>query len=591
MAGRIAQIQAASTPDTLAKQLSELYNQWWIQRGPKEEEWKELRNYLFATDTTKTTNSKAPWKNKTTLPKLTQIRDNLHANYMDALFPNDDWLKWEGYTRTDVVKKKRLAIEAYMKNKLRESGFRELISKCLYDYIDYGNVFAEAIWVEEKTKDPSSGEMVDIYTGPKALRISPHDHVFNPVAASYAKSPKFTRYMKSLGELKKEVLYRTDLNFDNAVFEKIVSLRKQMSDFRLEDIAKAEGYFIDGFGSLKEYYQSGLVELIEFEGDVFDMDTGELKENRIITIADRKFILRDIANPSWLGQDNKVNVCWRERPDNLYGMGPLDNLVGLQYRLDHLENNKADAMDLTIHPPKVIKGDVEPFDWAPGVDIHVPEDGDVQQLAPNAAAFQVNNEIGYLLQIMEEMAGAPKEAMGIRTPGEKTAFEVQQLQNAASRIFQNKINKFEIEFLEPLINKMLELAKRHMDVKDVARIIDNDLGVTAFIEITKEDITSKGVLRPIGARHYAARAQLMQNLVGIFNSPVGQIIMPHVSGKELSKMVEEYMGFEKFKFIKDNAAVFEGKETQRLMNQAQGTLEGETATPVEENMMTTAKSA
>ena len=591
MAGKVAQIQAASTPDTLAKQLSELYNQWWIQRGPKEEEWKELRNYLFATDTTKTTNSKAPWKNKTTLPKLTQIRDNLHANYMDALFPNDDWLKWEGYTRTDVIKKKRLAIEAYMKNKLRESGFRELISKCLYDYIDYGNVFAEAIWVEEKTKDPSSGEMVDIYTGPKALRISPHDHVFNPVAASYAKSPKFTRYMKSLGELKKEVLYRTDLNFDNAVFEKIVSLRKQMSDFRLEDIAKAEGYFIDGFGSLKEYYQSGLVEIIEFEGDVFDMDTGELKENRIITIADRKFILRDIANPSWLGQDNKVNVCWRERPDNLYGMGPLDNLVGLQYRLDHLENNKADAMDLTIHPPKVIKGDVEPFDWAPGVDIHVPEDGDVQQLAPNAAAFQVNNEIGYLLQIMEEMAGAPKEAMGIRTPGEKTAFEVQQLQNAASRIFQNKINKFEIEFLEPLINKMLELAKRHMDVNDVARIIDNDLGVTAFVEVSKEDITSKGVLRPIGARHYAARAQLMQNLVGIFNSPVGNIITPHVSGKELAKMVEEYMGFEKFKFIKDNAAVFEGKETQRLMNQAQGTLEGETATPVEENMMTTAKSA
>jgi hypothetical protein len=27
-------------------------------------------------------------------------------------------------------------------------------------------------------------------------------------------------------------------------------------------------------------------------------------------------------------------------------MGPLDNLVGLQYRIDHLENAKADALDL-----------------------------------------------------------------------------------------------------------------------------------------------------------------------------------------------------------------------------------------------------
>lgn len=585
MAGKVAQIQQISSPEDLAKQLASLYDTWWIQRGPKEAEWKELRNYLFATDTTKTTNQKAPWKNKTTLPKLTQLRDNLHANYMDALFPNDDWLKWEGYTRNAVVKKKRIAIEAYMKNKLREGNFREFVSKALYDYIDYGNVFAEAVWVEERAVDPATNEKVDIYIGPKALRISPYDHVFNPSAASYQKSPKFTRYMKSLGELKKEVDSRTDLHFNEGVFDKIVTLRKQMTDFRLEDIAKAEGYFIDGFGSLKEYYQSGLVEILEFEGDVFDMNTGELKENRIITIADRKFILRDVANPSWLGQDSKCYVCWRERPDNLYGMGPLDNLVGLQYRLDHLENNKADAMDLTIHPPKVIKGDVDPFDWAPGVDIHVPEDGDVTQLAPNAAAFQVNNEIGYLLQLMEEMAGAPKEAMGIRTPGEKTAFEVQQLQNAAGRIFQNKVNKFEVEFLEPLINKMLELAKRHMDVKDVARVLDDDLGVTSFIEITKEDITAKGVLRPIGARHYAARAQLMQNLVGVFNSPIGQIIAPHVSGKELAKMVEEYMGFEKFKFIKDNAAVFEGKETQRLMNQAQGELENEVATPIEENMV------
>ena len=120
-------------------------------------------------------------------------------------------------------------------------------------------------------------------------------------------------------------------------------------------------------------------------------------------------------------------------------MGPLDNLVGLQYRVDHLENLKADALDLTIHPPLKIIGDVEPFTWGPEEVIHIPEDGNVEAMAPNAAAFQVNNEIAAILNIMEEMAGAPKEAMGFRSPGEKTAFEVQQLQNAASRIFQIKL--------------------------------------------------------------------------------------------------------------------------------------------------------
>lgn len=586
MAGKVAQIQSIINPDGLARQLSSLYDRWYTQRSEKEEEWKELRNYLFATDTTTTTNSKLPWKNKTTLPKLTQIRDNLHANYMDALFPNDNWLRWEGYSQDDVVKTKRSTVEAYMKNKLRQGGFRETISQILYDYIDYGNAFGEAIWVNETHIDPVTGEEVSTYTGPKALRISPLDHVFNPTATSYAESPKFTRYVMGVGELKKQLVTRPDLHFDPEVFNKIIETRRSISAFRHEDIAKAEAMIVDGFGSLQEYYQSGLVEIIEFEGDVYNDETGELQENRIVTIVDRSHILRNIPNPSWIGRDNKVHVGWRDRPDNLYSMGPLDNLVGMQYRIDHLENLKADAMDLVVQPPLKIVGDVDPFTWGPFEQIHVPEDGDVVPLTNNLGAIAgVNTEIAGLLGLMEEMAGAPKEAMGIRSPGEKTAFEVQQLQNAAGRIFQHKVNKFEVEFLEPLLNIMFELAKRNLDTADLIKVMDTDLGVAEFINITRDDIVAKGKLRPVGARHYAARAQLMQNMVGIFNSPIGQIISPHVSAKSLANMVEDYMGFEQFDFIRDNAAIFEQAETARLANQAQQSVAVENATPLEEDMV------
>lgn len=586
MAGRVAQIQDLINRDELARQLSFLYDRWHSQRFEKEKEWKELRNYLFATDTTTTSNNTLPWKNRTTIPKLTQIRDNLHANYMDALFPNDNWLRWEGYSQDDVNKKKRSTVEAYMKNKLRQGEFRQVISQALYDYIDYGNSFAEAIWVNETHVDPVTDEVLTTYMGPKAVRISPFDHVFNPTAATYKDSPKFTRAVMGVGELKKQMMTRPDLHFDEAVFSKLVEIRRSISAFRMEDVDKAEGFMVDGFGTLQEYYQSGLIEILEFEGDIYDDNTGELQEGRIVTIADRTHILRNIPNPSWIGRDTKVHVGWRNRPDNLYAMGPLDNLVGMQYRMDHLENLKADAMDLVVQPPLKIVGDVDPFTWAPFSTIHVPEDGDVVPLATNVGAIaSVNNEIAALLSLMEEMAGAPKEAMGIRSPGEKTAFEVQQLQNAAGRIFQHKINKFEIEFLEPLLNIMFELAKRNMDATDLIRVMDSDLGVVEFMNITKDDIVAKGKLRPVGARHYAARAQLMQNMIGIFNSPIGQTIAPHVSSKNLATMVEEYMGFEQFDFIKENIAISEQAETQRLINQAQQTVETENATPLEENMM------
>jgi len=586
MAGKVAQFEKAINPDTMARNLAALYNQWWIQRQNKEAEWRELRNYLFATDTSTTSNSKLPWKNKTTLPKLTQIRDNLHANYMDALFPNDEWMKWEGATLEDNYSDKRKSIEAYLKTKIKESGFRETISQLVADYIDYGNCFADVIYVNEQHVDPETQDIITTYNGPKVVRISPFDIVFNPTAPSFTEAPKFTRYIKSVGELMSEIEERPDLNYDEGAVTRALEIRNSLSQFKIEDINKSEAFIVDGFGSLQEYYQSGYTEILEFEGDFYDTVERKLHKNKIITILDRSYILRIKDNPSYLARDTKHHVGWRKRPDNLYAMGPLDNLVGLQYRVDHLENLKADALDLTIHPPLKIIGDVEPFQWGPEQTIHIPEDGDVQAMPPNAAAFQVNNEIAAILNIMEEMAGAPKEAMGFRTPGEKTAFEVQQLQNAASRIFQNKINQFEIEFLEPILNTMLEVAKRNLNLPELAKVMDDDFGVVDFISITKEDLTAKGKIRPIGARHYAARAQLMQNMIGVFNSPIGQLISPHISAKKLANMVEEYMGFEKYDFIKDNAMLFEGAEQEKLKMQIQQDLQEQSMQPsLEEEML------
>ena len=61
---------------------------------------------------------------------------------------------------------------------------------------------------------------------------------------------------------------------------------------------------------------------------------------------------------------------------------------------------------------------------------------------------------------------------------------------------------------------------------------------------------------------------------------MGQLIAPHISAKRLAKMVEEYMGFEQYEFIKDNAAIFEQAETQKLANQAQQSIQADAAVPV-----------
>lgn len=580
---KVAEIKSILQPENLASQIAYLWDRHNVDRRSWLEEKKELRNYIFATDTTKTSNAALPWKNKTTIPKLCQIRDNLHANYLSALFPNDDWLKWEGYSQQDVILAKRKAIEAYMKNKVRQSNLRTTISELLYDYIDWGNVFYDVVFVNETSIDPETGAEIPGYIGPKAIRISPLDIVFNPLV-KFDDSYKITRYVKTLGDLRAEMDSMPELQYNAGILNDIEGYRRTMAGYAQEDIDKAVAYSMDGFGTYSNYLQSNYVEILEFEGSIHDSVTNTFYKNVIITVVDRCKVLRNVQMPSWLGKSTKGHTTWRHRPDNAYGMGPLDNLVGMQYRIDHLENIKADAMDLAVHPPLAITGQVEDFEWAPGKTVHIGEGGSITELGKNLnGVIAASNEIDRLEMKMEEMAGAPKNAMGIRTPGEKTAFEVQTLEMAASRIFQNKIQNFEINVLEPMLNRMLEIAKRNMDGADLVRVMDDDIGVIDFLTVTKADITASGMIRPVGARHFAAQATMVQNLMGYLNSAAAQdpSVSVHISGKAIAKLVPEILGLEKFNMYGENIRVLEQMETQRLMQTGQEQLAVEQQTPIE----------
>jgi len=569
MSDKVAEISGLMQADQGAALVTQLWTKYNDARQGKVKDWEELRNYVFATDTTTTSNSTLPWKNTTTLPKLCQIRDNLHANYLSALFPNDNWLQWQGYTVDDSLKEKAKLIEAYMSNKTRIGGFRTTMSKLLYDYIDYGVSFAVPDF-KTKYKTMPDGRQVPDFIGPVARRISPLDIVFNPIADSFEESHKIVRSVKTLGEIKKLAMTEPENLFWEEALKNRLEIRNTMGGYSIEDFNKAVAFDVDGFGNMYEYFQSDYIEILEFYGDYHNKDTGELMTDRIITIADRSVEIRNVAMPQWYCGSPISYVGWRERPDNLWSMGPLENLVGLQYRLDHLENLKADAMDLLVHPPLKIIGEVEEFAWGPSAEIQIDEGGDVQEMGKNAGNVMVaNNEISLIEDHMELYAGAPREAMGVRTPGEKTAFEVDQLSNAAGRIFQEKITHFEIELLEKLLNKMLETTQRNLDVADTIRVMDEDIGAEVFQELTAADITANGKIRPVGARHFSQKSQDLRSLSDLFNTSLGQMVMPHTSAIEVTKFIDDTLGLRGYKIFTPNAAVQEGEETAVRQGEAE----------------------
>jgi hypothetical protein len=187
---------------------------------------------------------------------------------------------------------------------------------------------------------------------------------------------------------------------------------------------------------------------------------------------------------------------------------------------------------------------------------------------------------------MEEMAGAPKQAMGIRTPGEKTAYEVQTLENAASRVFQNKIQHFEAQFLEPLLNEMFAAALISQWRTDRIAVRDRVNNFSRFITLERDDITARGLIRPRGARHFAAKAMLVQNLNQFLGSPLGQDpgVRVHFSGKQLAQLMQEALNVEPYRLFKENAQVFENAETARLAQAAEEQIMSEGMVDPDEGM-------
>jgi hypothetical protein len=578
-------IESLYKPEALATMVADKWSRWDSARNEWKEERKELRQYLFATSTRKTTNKKLPWKNSTVTPKLTQIRDNLHANYMAALFPNDSWFQWESTDKTPDMAMKKRAITAYMRNKLIASGFPIVVSQLVYDYIDNGNVIAGHTFVSN-IKEDSEGNRTPVYIGPKAFRVSPYDVVFDPTAEDFNKSPFIRRIVKTLGDLQDDINNKPALGYDMKVFQQCLEMRGQ---YRNEpDHYKRDGLIVDGFGSLEEYINSDLVEILEYWGDVFDPETTTVHKDMRIAVVDRKWVLCMKPNDSALGKKPFVHCGWRLRPDNLWAQGPLDQLVGMQYRIDHLENLKADVFDQIAHPVTKIMGTtVEEFQFGPGETIFCGDAGNVDFVRPDATALNADFQISELMNRMEEMAGAPKQAMGIRTPGEKTAYEVQQLENAAGRIFQSKIQWFERNVLEPLLNSMLEESVRHFGHMERIKVIDEKFGAEMYVDITKEDLQASGRLYPIGARHFAEKAKFVQELsqtlqvIGIMPE-----IKTHLSSKAIAKALEDNLGWSSWSIVADHAGIYEAAETERLAMQVQEDLAAENAVDVEQPPMT-----
>lgn len=534
----------------------------------------EVREYLFSTDIDSTSAVILPHKNRTHQPKLTQISDNLQSQYWDAALASAKFFKYDGATEED--KRRAFKIEAWVRHKLEQKKFRQTIGRQLIaDYVNYGNCFATVDFVREEDQN---GNLK--YQGPVISRVSPLDVSFNARAKTFMDSPKIERTLIHVADLMELAAKFPTAGFDEEVINTAVEMRSTMAVNDWVDAIKDRGLVVDGFSSNDAYFKQDMVELLVYRGDMFDPDTSTAQKNRVIYVIDRMFVIRNEASRAPRGFDGMHHAGWRVRNDNLWAQGALDNLVGMQYRIDHLENLKADVFDLIATPVLLVKGEnvQEPADgWRPGATYYVGLDEDVKVLNQDTTALQADNQIELYHRLMEQFAGAPPETAGIRTPGEKTAFEVNKLDSNATKMFVDKVRNFEL-LMEGLLQECFQLIISNFDGSDFVGLFDDLDGAEELAELTADDVVANGQFITLGSQHWSKRNRETVEMQAFQQGPMQDPkIRAHINGEKLATFYENRLGIqddqiiEPFAGVKEDVAVqlVAQTEQQRLSEQLQ----------------------
>lgn len=554
--------------EPLANAVVDLWEQLSRERDAHMDRLSDLRKYLFAADTSKTENNKNGWKNKTRTPKLIQIYDNLMAQYLSALFPNERWVSFEGRTAEDMQQED--LVETYLRHKLKESNFITTARELLSDWVISGVCCAGVEHVHETIRSNVDAEREIVkYHGAKSFRVAPNDFVMASRSPNYETSPFIRRRLIPRASLLNHNNDTSFLQYDEKVLQQLHDMSGWVRDN--VDAIKDIDLLVDGFNTPLEYYQSGMVEVFEFWGDFYNKDTGEYLPNHTIGVVDRMGVLWNEPNPMWNGQRPYTITGWRERPDNLYAQGPLELLTGMQYRIDHLENAKSDILDLTIHPRVDIFGDpVDDYDMGPGAENVFGVDARVQYNAPDVSALQLNNEIYNLMNLMEEMAGSPKQTAGMRTPGEKTAFEVSSLNEGAMKLFLEKTKHFEMSFMRHHLNNFYTVLGMYFSVEDTFKVLDNATDTMSIIPVSKEALIRDGNLKLHGSENYGRRNQILVDLRdGLGTLYQNERTAAHIDSLAVDTMIARELDWEQYSIIKPYSGLTEQVDGQLAMQMHQ----------------------
>ena len=224
------------------------------------------------------------------------------------------------------------------------------------------------------------------------------------------------------------------------------------------------------------------------------------ENDRIIVVANRKFLLRDGENPYWHGKKPFVAVNLIPVMHEFYGIGFPEMMEHLQEELNTTRNQRRDNVSLVLNRMwkklKMSEIDANQLVSKPGGIIEVDTMEDLLPMEMPDVTSNAYREEEVIKRDMDMVTGINDQSRGTDTSRKETATQASILANAAGERFKTAM-MLAGQSINEIGQFMIDLNQQYMDRSRVVRITGID-GVD-FAEISPEDIDGKYDVFPAGS--------------------------------------------------------------------------------------------
>lgn len=406
----------------------------------------------------------------------------------------------------------------------------------------YGTAIVKIGWLTEKeTKEveedvdesfPELGKVkvkqeVTEYDGPTVELVDLYDFFVDPKAVDMDSARwvihRTYKTLKDLKELQRQGVYKN------------INLIERKAKVVESDNQKSERYSTLGASIPTDNVneENEKVELLEYWED-----------NKVITLANRKVVIRDDKNPFKHGKKPFVRIVDQSVPHEFYGIGELEPIESLQYELNNRRNQRMDNVTLALNRMWKIKNganvDEDELVSDAGGVIHTDDMNGVEEvLMPDVTSSSYQEET-IIKGDIQQTTGVSDFTRGVGSDslGNDTATGISLIQEAGSSRFRLKIQNLEEMGIKKIGQMLVSMNEQFIDEEKVIRIVGNE-GIR-FMSLRPEDLKGNfDVVVQAGSTmivNEAVRRKQVMEMYQVFSQD------PEINQVELKRMVLEAFG-------------------------------------------------